>query len=317
MGPMMDAWVAIDFETANARRGSPCSVAMVRFENGEAIEMFETLIKPPDAFAWFEPFNTMIHGITETDVTDAPPWREVAAQMREFIGTSPIVAHNAAFDTGVIREANTAVDLPWPNLRYACTLVLARPTWPELVSYSLPFVAEAAGAPIGDHHHKAEADARASANILLAAQRRFRVDTIDALMNAADVGWGEIAPDAWQGCRRVRQRQYAVCERFPDANPEASPIGSFFGKRVCFTGKLHSMTRREAAERLAKVGGQAVPNVTKNTDILVQGVQDPRYFGPNQTKSGKQKAAESLKAAGSAIEMIGEVDFLRGLETNE
>ncbi|MCH7229700.1 3'-5' exonuclease [Glycomyces sp. L485] len=197
----MDSWVAIDFETANAHRASPCSVAMVRVTDGKVEEVFETLIKPPERYSWFEPRNVGIHGITESQVAGAPPWRKVWAQMSEFIDGSPLVAHNAAFDTGVIREANSADGLPWPELRYACTVVIARRTWKGLRSYTLPRIAELAGVSLSDHH-RAEADARAAAGVLVAEQREHGVDTIGALLHTSRVAWGRISPDGWDGCRK-------------------------------------------------------------------------------------------------------------------
>ncbi|MCY4388207.1 MAG: 3'-5' exonuclease [Desulfurellaceae bacterium] len=41
---------------------------------------------------------TRVHGVTNADVADAGPFAEAAQQIRDFIGTRPIVAHNAAFD---------------------------------------------------------------------------------------------------------------------------------------------------------------------------------------------------------------------------
>lgn len=48
--------------------------------------------------------------------------------------------------------------MKWPEVRYACSLVVARQTW-RLLAYHLPFVAEAAGVPMTGAHHDAQADA--------------------------------------------------------------------------------------------------------------------------------------------------------------
>ena len=41
---------------------------------------------------------TRVHGLTNEDVADKGLFAESAQQLRDFIGTCPIVAHNAAFD---------------------------------------------------------------------------------------------------------------------------------------------------------------------------------------------------------------------------
>jgi DNA polymerase-3 subunit epsilon len=196
----VDAWVAIDFETANGSRASACSVAAVRVENGKEAEAYASLIRPPSGHDRFDFRNTQIHGIQRRDVVGAPTWRQVWSQLRDLIGDAPVVAHNAAFDTSVIRGANAAVGIGAPSLRYACTLVIARQTW-ALDSYTLPRVARAAGIAFGDHH-RAEADARAAANVLLAEQREHAVDSLDELLETARVRWGRIHGDGYDGCRK-------------------------------------------------------------------------------------------------------------------
>ncbi|MEU6860584.1 3'-5' exonuclease [Glycomyces sp. NPDC046736] len=196
----MDSWVAIDFETANGSRASACSVAVVRVKDGEVSDSFATLIRPPDGHDRFDSRNTAIHGIRRGDVVGAPTWAQTWSQLREFIGDSPVVAHNAAFDTSVIRGANAAAGLAAATLRYACTLVIARRTW-QLDSYTLPRVARAAGIAFGDHH-RAEADARAAANVLLAEQREHEADTLDDLLDSARVSWGRLHGGGYDGCRK-------------------------------------------------------------------------------------------------------------------
>lgn len=196
----MDSWVAIDFETANGSRASACSVALVRVSGGEEKETFATLIRPPEGHDRFSARSTAVHGIRESDVRHAPSWRQAWSLMVDFIGDDPLIAHNAAFDTSVIRGANHATGIVTPTMRYACTLVLARRIW-ELDSYTLPRVARTAGIAFGDHH-RAEADARAAAGILLAQQRAHGVDTVDALLRSTRVTWGRIHRRGYDGCRK-------------------------------------------------------------------------------------------------------------------
>lgn len=192
--------MAIDFETANGSRASACSVAAVRVEGGEEAETYTSLIRPPAGHDRFDFRNTQIHGIRRRDVIGAPTWRQVWSQLVDLIGDAPVVAHNAAFDTSVIRGANAATGIDGPTLRFACTLVIARRTW-TLDSYTLPRVARAAGIAFGDHH-RAEADARAAANVLLAEQREHAADTLDGLLDSARVRWGRIHSGGYDGCRK-------------------------------------------------------------------------------------------------------------------
>lgn len=144
-------FVAIDFETANSFRGSPCAVGLARVRDGVVVETASSLMRPPSGYDHFDPWNIRIHGITPDQVKDAPVFADLWPSVLDFVGEDTVVAHNASFDLGVIREACTASGLPWPTMRYACTLLLARKTY-HLLSYSLPFVVEAAGLSLEDHH---------------------------------------------------------------------------------------------------------------------------------------------------------------------
>ncbi|AZQ74378.1 hypothetical protein EKH77_27050 [Streptomyces luteoverticillatus] len=91
----------------------------------------------------------------------APDWKATLSEVLAFADGLPLVAHNAGFDMSVVRAACTAEGLPWPELRYTCSQVIARRTW-KLLSYGLPYCTDAAGIVL-DNHHDADADARAAA----------------------------------------------------------------------------------------------------------------------------------------------------------
>jgi len=59
----------------------------------------------------------------------------------DFIGDDVVVAHNAGFDLRVIRYACALDSIEWPEMRFLCTLVMARRAM-ALPTYRLPFLAE-------------------------------------------------------------------------------------------------------------------------------------------------------------------------------
>lgn len=75
-------YVALDIETANRERSSICSIGMVKFEEGQIVDEFYTLINPEDYFSYA---NIEIHGITEADVKGEPIFPEVNGDMESFI----------------------------------------------------------------------------------------------------------------------------------------------------------------------------------------------------------------------------------------
>ena len=296
---------AIDFETANSFRGSPCAVGLVKVMDGEMVDTRRWLMRPPEGVDDFDSFNVSLHGITPAMVRGEPRFAKRLLEILAFADGLPLVAHNAAFDMGVIRDACDASGLPWPAASYACTLVLSRSTW-NLLSYSLPWVANSAGVSFG-HHHDPEADARAAAFILLAIGEHHGAMTLDEIAMATHGRLGSMTADDWSGCHRA----WSGTGEVPVANPDARPDHPFYGREIVFTGALSSMTRAIAWDRVAEVGGRPAPGVTKRTNVLVFGYQEARKLRPGEELSAKARKANDLREHGQQIEVMPEVDFIQ------
>ena len=195
----------------------------------------------------------------------------------------------------------------WPPLNYLCTLVLSRKTWPELPSFSLPWVADAAGSPLADHHEPLS-DARAAAAVLVAAAQRYSAESLTELADKAHVFLGFMGGFEWKGSMARTANQM-----IPAANDDADPNHPFYGREVVFTGALLSMTRAVAHEWVAALGAQPAGNVTKRTNVLVTGYQDPGVLTHGLALSRKAQKAADLRARGQEIETVPEDDFIRML----
>ena len=65
-----EPFAAIDFETANGKRSSICSVGIVLVERGQIVDSIYQLIRPyPD---YYTHWTTEVHGLTKRDTADAP-----------------------------------------------------------------------------------------------------------------------------------------------------------------------------------------------------------------------------------------------------
>jgi DNA polymerase-3 subunit epsilon len=177
-------FITIDFETAKYSRESACSVGLVKFLDGEAVETFYSLIRPP--ILYIRPDFTDIHGLTVDDVRDAPNFAEVwKTGILPFISGLPLAAHNAGFDMGVLRAALEWYDLPIPPLKYFCTLELARAAWPELESHALTRLGKTFG--IVYDAHNALADAQTCGAIVRKAAEKYACATLRDLLRAANM----------------------------------------------------------------------------------------------------------------------------------
>ena len=100
-------------------------------------------------------------------------------------------------------------------------------------------------------------------------------------------------------------------------SPAPDELHSLTGQLVVFTGKLSSLSRREAREIVARLGGTSADEVNAKTTILVIGAEG---FGPGSDKSNKLRRAEELNAQLTApIRIMSEERFceLAGVPTPE
>lgn len=161
----MKNFAAIDFETANECRTSICSVGVVIVRDGEIIEQFYSLIHPEPNY--YRRFCCDIHGLCDDDTRDAPIFPDVWRQIEPLIEGLPLVAHNARFEEGCLREVHRAYSMDYPDYEFHDTLQASRQTFGNtLPNHQLQTSALSCGYDLTSHHH-ALADAEACAMIAL------------------------------------------------------------------------------------------------------------------------------------------------------
>jgi DNA polymerase-3 subunit epsilon len=157
--------VAVDFETANEDRFSPCAIGLAWIEGGMVTRCEYRLIRPPEMR--FSVHNVRVHGIRPEDVDDAPEFPDVLSEFLPDIAGGLLLAHNAAFDIQVLCATLALYGKPIPEFSYLCTLLMARRSWPQERKFGLAALALRLGFAF-QHHHAGE-DARACARVALAA----------------------------------------------------------------------------------------------------------------------------------------------------
>lgn len=161
----MQDFAAIDFETANARRTSICSVGLVVVRDGTICDRIYRLIRPRPNY--YSEFCTRVHGLTYHDTVEAPFFPEVWKEIVPLCEGLPFVAHNSPFDEGCLRATFELYEMPYPDYPFHCTCRASRRVFGRaLPNHQLPTVAAACGYDLREHHH-ALADAEACAAIAL------------------------------------------------------------------------------------------------------------------------------------------------------
>jgi len=298
-------FVAIDFETANSLRSSVCSIGIVKVKNGKIQEETHTLINPLSEFNFY---NTKIHGITEYMVQDAPTFEEFWPNLKGYIENQTLIAHNASFDIGVLRESLGRFHEKQPEYDYSCSYRIARKVWPNLFNHKLSTIAKYLN--INLRHHDALEDARASALITLEAMKKTQMRSIQELTSLHKIKLGSSSTLSKPTTRSRKSTQDASLQSVVSQNNAPNPKHPFYGANIVFTGRMISMTRMLAAQYAANCGAKCIGQVDLDTNFLVVGDQALQKYVQG-IKSTKMQRVENLIGQGYPIEIVGEQDFLR------
>lgn len=157
----MEKIVAFDVETPNYNNDRMCSIGICVIENGEIVQSQHFLVNPECDFDYR---NIQIHGITPSDVAEAPTFPEIWQAIAPFFRANLVTAHNATFDLCVLRKVLQAYGICESLVYYVDTLTIARSMIKEADNHRLPTLCEWFGIPL--EHHNAGSDSWACAKLL-------------------------------------------------------------------------------------------------------------------------------------------------------
>ena len=196
--------IALDFETANSLPGSACSFGVAVFRDGVLRQCAERLILPHESRRFIPPFYTSIHGIRMEDVADAPEFPYYAETLFSILESGLVLAHNAAFDMGVLRALCEIYHLPCPDIRYLCTCKAARRFWPGEANYKLDTLCSRIGHVF--RHHDAREDAAAAGFVYLAMFRESGCATCDEFADLVGIRPGRLGRNIDSPCHALPRR---------------------------------------------------------------------------------------------------------------
>jgi len=234
--PLRDVtFVVVDLETTggSAQTEAITEIGAVKVKGGEVLGEFATLVDPGRSIP---PQITILTGITDSMVYDAPRIGAVLPAFLEFIRGSVLVAHNAGFDVGFLRAACAQLNIPWPGPAVVDTVRLARKVLSkaEAPSVRLSALAALLGARVAPDH-RALTDARATVDVLHALFERLGSLGVHSLSELQDAS-RDVSPE------RRRKRRLA------DHLPAAPGVYLFRGPGdevlyVGTSGNLHQRVR--------------------------------------------------------------------------
>lgn len=300
-------FVAIDFETANEKRNSPCSIGLVVVKNGEIIEKVYHLIKPKEMR--FMPINIGIHGIRPHMVKDELEFDKVWEKIKHYFNDNLVIAHNASFDISVLRNTLELYDIKMPSFKYICTMKLSKNFYSSIDNARLNTVNNFLGYEF--KHHDALADAMACSNILLNISQELNSKNINEISKLLGVTLGYVNENGYKSSS-TKGRIFRKSNKQPSRKNiiESFNFTAFKDEIVVFTGRLASITRDEAMILVRKLSGNVGSSVTKKTTCIVTNTKDIENLN-REEMSNKLRRAVDLKKNGQVIKFLNEEAFLK------
>lgn len=171
---MSQRYIAFDVETPNNDNNCMSAIGVCVVVDNKIVAEYYSLVDPE---ARFDQFNISFTGITPEMVAKSPNFWQLWQDLEPIFSSGLLIAHNAPFDMSVLAKSLDRYEIDWqPMTEYACTCMMSKKAFPELVNHRLDTVSNYLELEL--EHHNAGSDAKACANILIECIERG-IDPLD------------------------------------------------------------------------------------------------------------------------------------------
>lgn len=251
--PLYDVtFCVLDLETTG---GSPADseiteIGAVKVRAGEVLGTFQTLVDPGRAIP---PFITVLTGITQAMVIEAPPISAVLPALLEFVGDTVIVGHNVRFDMSFLQAAARRLGHPRMENRTVDTAGLARRlVRQEVRNLKLATLAAHFRSPVSPTHRALD-DARATVAVFHGLLERAGTLGVTALEDLLQLPTAKGSPhyDKIALARDLPRRPGVYL--FRDADDRVIYVGRAKNLRTRVTSYFHGDERRSVGSMLREL----------------------------------------------------------------
>ncbi len=168
-------WAIVDIETTglNVLHDKITEIAVTILTEEGIESTWHSLINPGISIPGM---ISRLTGITNSLVKDAPAFSDIANELIDVFSDCVLVAHNARFDYGFLKNAFREADLTF-KLPVLCTIKLFKRLYPDLPRYSLKSLAQHFDV-INPAAHRAQGDVATVHALLERAQHQYSQDEI-------------------------------------------------------------------------------------------------------------------------------------------
>lgn len=288
------SFTVIDLETTglSPEYDAIIEVAALKVNSGKIVDTFSS-VTGVIGYVYIDDFITELTGITQDMVDQAPKINDVLPEFFNFIGNDIVLGHNVNFDINFLYDNSLKIlKIPFTN-NFIDTMRISRRLHPEKSHHRLVDLCNQYSIDYSNAHRALD-----DCKITLSCFNALHSDVLSVYGNEETF----LNLQRKKSSYNVRSSDIvALADNFDESH-------ILYQKTCVFTGKLERMTRKEAMQIVANLGGINSDTVTKKTNYLILGNND--YCSSLKGgKSSKHKKAEKLKLAGEDIEIIPENVF--------
>lgn len=191
--------IALDTETSGAYplKDELCEIAAVKWQAGEVVGEYQTLVRPTEPMS---DFIIGIHGITNEMVADAPVVEDVISDFYQFIKGGVVIAHHAPFDLGFLAYEFEKAGLDLPKEPALCSSLISRKVVTDSKNHKLQTLIPHLGIEQGTAHRALD-DTKACLEVALHCFRKLgeKVTLGELLkLQEKDLSWKNYSIEALQ-----------------------------------------------------------------------------------------------------------------------
>lgn len=202
-----NGYAVVDVETTGLFPGGSdriIEIAVIRLDaHGKFLSEYSTLVNPLRDIG-----ATHIHGITSSDVLNAPTFNEIIGDVINHMNGAALVAHNVSFDRRFLRSEFERLNYGIPDIPCFCTMQLSKYADQGIPSRRLDVLCDYFGIDPGDAH-TAYSDAKATVQLF------------------------ELCVNQMGGWNRIRPKHHCIkpmcteCEAWPEIEPSGISYNRF------------------------------------------------------------------------------------------
>lgn len=278
-------------------------VSALRVRDSVVVDRFSCLIQPP-AYTFFDDddveyteyvdsFITSLTGITNEMLENAPKSSDVIPQFLGFVKDDVLIGHHVSFDINFLYDASEELGFRFSN-DFIDTLRISRKLYPDMAHHRLKDMAKLFEID-QQRAHRAESDCNT---------------TFECYNRLKELALSKYSEEDFIKLFRPKSSYTRILDA-RDIKPESMEFDEsnpLYNKVVVFTGALSNMSRKDAMQIVANLGGINANDVTKKTNYLVVGSGEFAASVKNG-KTNKMRKADNWKLKGADISVISENVF--------